>query len=171
MADEYDLAPKDEPKKTDLPTPPGTPEGFVPPKVIIEPPDQEPPSPEQIDADENYMAGALAYLCFVIPLVYAPKSNFARFHANQALVLQLHMAVLFVLLVMRAIAKMIAAHVEAIDSVVGWASCIVLPIIFGLIITLLVLAVQQALAAADKEKKKLPVIGNITLLHPMEDKK
>lgn len=171
MADEYDLAPSHDPKKPEdsLPTPPGTPEGFVPPKVIIEPPEQEPPSPEEIDATENHAAGALAYLCFVIPLVYAPKSAFARFHANQALVLQLHLFGLFVLMIVRSVVGIIAERVEAIKGIYGWGSCLLTPIIVLLIMALLVLAVQQALAAMDHERKKLPVIGNITLLKPLPE--
>lgn len=176
MTDEYDLAPINNSKKNETPagTPPGAssevPPGFVPPKVIIEK-EQEELTPEELDAAENKMAGALAYLCFIIPLVYAPKSQFARFHANQALVLQLHMAGLILLLIARSVVGAIGEHVEAVKTIHWWGSCILMPVIIGLIITFLVLAVQQALAAADQEHKKLPVIGNITLLKPLPEEK
>lgn len=171
MADEYDLAPKDEPKKPEdsLPVPPGTPEGFVPPKVIIEGPDEEPPSPEEIDASENHASAAAAYLLFALPLIYAPKSQFARFHANQALVLQIHTGALVVLLMVHTMFKWLSTHVEALQGIVGITSCFVVPVLWLLIVLMIVLAVQQAMAAMDQLKKKTPVIGNLTLLKTLPE--
>lgn len=40
------------------------------------------------DAEENKMWGILAYICFLIPLIAAPKdSKFSQYHTNQGLVL------------------------------------------------------------------------------------
>jgi len=177
VADEYDLAPKEESKKQGdsagepLPAVPGAPEGFVPPKVIIEPPDEEPADPDALDAGENYVSAVLAYLCFVIPLVYTPKSRFARFHANQALILQLHVLGLMLAYTLRKIFSLVAEHFDVLNSVDWWIGCFFIPVFYGLMIAFIVIAAQQALAAMDQERKKIAVIGHFALLKPLPEEK
>ena len=86
----------------------------------------------------------LAYLgfLFLIPLLAAPNSSFARYHANQGLVL-------FIL--------------EAITSVIsfipfGWIISGILGI-FGLVLTII-----GIVNAANGQAKQLPLIGGITIL-------
>lgn len=176
MSDEYDLKPIDDKPKPAVPPENAPadaasselPPGFVPPKVIIEPPDEEPEDPEVIDATENKGAAVLAYLCFLVPLVYAPKSNFARYHANQALILQLHMAALvFVFALIKAVNHVLGSRIEVVGDVMGWVSCLALPAVFILLLVLLLAAAQQALSAMDLERKQIPVIGKFVLLKPL----
>lgn len=42
---------------------------------------------EQEDIDKNKTMAGLAYLIFFLPLLVCPDSKYAKFHANQALIL------------------------------------------------------------------------------------
>ncbi|MBQ7837427.1 MAG: hypothetical protein IJ395_02285 [Clostridia bacterium] len=95
------------------------------------------------DIEKNKVMAVLAYILFFIPLLAAKDSKFARFHANQGLVLFL---------------GGIIASVVAVIPVIGW---IVAPIA-GLVIT--VLAIIGILNALNGRAKELPVIGKFKIL-------
>ncbi len=95
------------------------------------------------DIEKNKVMAVLAYILFFIPLLAAKDSKFARFHANQGLVLFL---------------GGIIASVVAVIPVIGW---IIAPIA-GLIIT--VLAVIGIINALNGRAKELPVIGKFKIL-------
>ena len=95
------------------------------------------------DIEKNKVMALLAYIIFLIPLLAAKDSKFARFHTNQGLVLFL---------------GGIIASVVAVIPVIGW---IVAPIA-GLVIT--VLAVIGILNALNGRAKELPVIGKFKIL-------
>lgn len=102
------------------------------------------------DANNNKVMGVLAYLgiLVLIPILAAKESPFARFHANQGLVLW--------------IAEIIAGVAGAI---LGW-----IPIIGGLISTALSLAslaltIIGIINVCNGKAKELPVIGKFTLLN------
>ncbi|MCX7658839.1 MAG: hypothetical protein N2Z57_09210 [Oscillospiraceae bacterium] len=92
---------------------------------------------------EKTMAG-LSYLLFFLPLVVCPESKYARFHANQAL-----------LLLIAAIAGNI---ILSIIPIVGW---MLMPI-FG--ICILVLGVMGLINGFGGKAKRLPIIGKFTLI-------
>lgn len=95
------------------------------------------------DIEKNKVMALLAYVIFLIPLLAAKDSKFARFHTNQGLVLFL---------------GGIIASVVAVIPVIGW---IVAPIA-GLVIT--VLAIIGILNALNGRAKELPVIGKFKIL-------
>ena len=97
------------------------------------------------DVEENKVFGILAYIgiLFLIPLLAAPKSKFAKFHANQGLVLF--------------IAEIILGAV-AIIPILGWMVWF-----FGSIAAL-VLAIMGIINAAGGKMEKLPLIGNFVIL-------
>ena len=95
------------------------------------------------DIEKNKVMALLAYIIFLIPLLAAKDSKFARFHTNQGLVLFL---------------GGIIASVVAVIPVIGW---IVAPIA-GLVIT--VLAVIGIINALNGKAKELPVIGKFKIL-------
>ena len=95
------------------------------------------------DIEKNKVMALLAYIIFLIPLLAAKDSKFARFHTNQGLVLFL---------------GGIIASVVAVIPVIGW---IVAPIA-GLAIT--VLAIIGILNALNGRAKELPVIGKFKIL-------
>lgn len=85
----------------------------------------------------------LAYIVFLIPLVPAKDSNFARFHTNQGIVL--------------VIAAVVSVIIAAIP-VIGW---IIAPVI-GIAVT--VLAVIGILNVLNGKAKELPLIGKFRIL-------
>ena len=95
------------------------------------------------DIEKNKVMALLAYIIFLIPLLAAKDSKFARFHTNQGLVLFL---------------GGIIASVVAVIPVIGW---IIAPIA-GLVIT--VLAVIGIINALNGRAKELPVIGKFKIL-------
>lgn len=97
------------------------------------------------DAEDNKVLSILAYIgiLFLIPLLAAPNSKFARFHANQGLVLFL--------------AELISSVLCAVP-VIGWISGGILSVIT------LVLSILGIIAAAKGEMKELPIIGKYKIL-------
>ncbi len=97
------------------------------------------------DAQQNKVMAMLAYVLFFIPLLAAPKSPFAKYHANQGLILLI-----------------LAIAVNVIGGVVpflGWF--LILPI--GSI-AVLVFFVMGIINASNGVMKPLPVIGGFTLI-------
>ena len=97
------------------------------------------------DVEENKVYGILAYIgiLFLVPLLAAPKSPFAKFHANQG-------CVLFI--------AGVAVGVVAWIPIIGW--------LFGMVawVGILVLAIMGIVSAANGEMKKLPIIGEIEII-------
>lgn len=104
-------------------------------------------SPQE-DAQDHKIHGILAYIgiLVVIPIFGAPDSPFARFHANQGLVLFLSNIILTILV----------AFLNGIPFIGTIYSVARLGI--------LVLMVMGIISAVKCEKKELPLIGNIHLL-------
>ncbi len=108
---------------------------------------------EKEDAQQNKVMGILAYIgiLVLVPIFAAKDSKFARFHANQGLVLAIFEVASY--LVFNVILSMV--------KYVGW--------VFGLIgwiisVGLLVLAVLGIVAAARGQAKELPIVGQIKIL-------
>lgn len=105
------------------------------------------------DVANNKAMGILAYLSWlvIVPLVAAPQSRFARFHANQGLVL--------------AIASTIWSIVTGIIAaipVIGW----IISALMGIAnIFFLVLMIMGIVNAANGTAKELPLIGKIKILN------
>lgn len=97
------------------------------------------------DIEKNKVFALLSYLglLFLVPLLAAKDSKFARFHANQGLVLFL------------------AEIVLSVVNVIPVLGCIVSGI--GSI-AVLVLAILGIINAAQGKAKELPVIGKFKLL-------
>ena len=107
---------------------------------------------DQNDINNNKVMAVLAYLgiLVLVPIFAAKESKFARFHANQGLVL--------------AIAEIAASIIVNIfDGIplVGW----VISVAGGLIgLACLVLAIIGIVNAAQGKAKELPLIGSIRIL-------
>ena len=95
------------------------------------------------DIEKNKAMGVLAYILFFIPLLAAKDSPFARFHANQGLVLFL---------------AGILSSVLLIIPILGW---IIAPILSIVITVLAVLGIINAIGGKAKE---LPIIGKFKIL-------
>lgn len=99
-------------------------------------------SPEDIEKNKT-MAG-LSYLLFFLPLIACPESAYAKFHANQGLVLLIF--------------SVAGNVVLGIVPVIGW---MLMPI-FGL--GVLALGIMGLINGFGGKTKRLPLIGKFTLL-------
>ena len=99
-------------------------------------------TPEDIEKNKT-MAG-LAYLLFFLPLIACPESAYAKFHANQGLVLL--------------ILGIAGNVVLGIIPVIGW---MLLPI-FSL--GVLILGILGLINGFGGKAKRLPLIGKFTIL-------
>ena len=96
------------------------------------------------DIAENRTMAGLSYLLFFLPLVSCPQSQYARFHANQSLVLLL--------------LAVIGNVVLGIIPLVGW---VLLPL-FDVFI--LILEISGMINGFGGKAKQLPLIGKINIL-------
>ena len=105
------------------------------------------------DVENNKVMGILAYfgILFLIPLLAAKDSQYARFHTNQGIVLFIFSVALNI------IGFVISVTSFGILSFVG-------TLITGLIgLVCLAFAIVGIVNACSGEPKKLPIIGSITL--------
>ncbi len=106
---------------------------------------ENPISPSEFDMEdfqENKVYAALSYLIFFLPFIACPKSIYARYHANQGL-----------LLFMTAILAWLVTALVSFVPVIGWLVSVVLHI--GLI-AFVIMGICNALT---NKKQPLPVIG------------
>lgn len=96
------------------------------------------------DVQDNKVMAILAYFIFFLPLIAAKDSKFARFHANQGLIVLL---------------------VSIVGAIVGSMLNSIVPF-FSMITSLatLALAILGILNAANGEMKELPVVGKISII-------
>ena len=99
---------------------------------------------EQTDIDSNKTIAGLAYLIFFLPLLVCPQSKYARFHANQAL-----------LLLIVAISGNI---ILGIIPIIGW----ILMTLFALVI--FILAIMGLINGLSSKAKRLPIFGKLDIL-------
>ena len=97
------------------------------------------------DIENNKVMAVLSYIwiLFLVPLLAAKDSKFARFHANQGLVLFL---------------AGIASGVVAVIPILGW----ILSVVCSIVLT--VLMILGIINAATGKAKELPIIGKISLI-------
>ncbi|NBG89063.1 hypothetical protein ISALK_11240 [Isachenkonia alkalipeptolytica] len=98
----------------------------------------------QEDIEKNKAIAALAYLIFFLPLLAAQDSSYARFHANQGLLL-------FIL-------GFGGNTILTIIPILGW---IIIPF-FSLFV--IILGVMGILNAINGKAKDLPLIGQYRIL-------
>ena len=107
------------------------------------------------DAQDNKVVAALAYIIFFIPLLAAKESKFARYHANQGLVLFIATVALSI------VYSILTSILYTISWRVGFAVTSILGVVF-LIPT--ALAIIGIINAVNGKKKPLPIIGGIKIL-------
>lgn len=106
------------------------------------------------DIEQNKVLAAIGYIpiLFLVPLLAAPHSPYAKFHANQGLILTLAAAAL-------GIARQVLCAIFGIMPFVRHF----IPTIISAVVSVAVLAymVIGVITAAQGRAKKLPVIGGV----------
>lgn len=131
------------PAGTVAPPLPAPPKAFPPPAV---------PVSEAEDVEKNRVFAILAYLwiLFLVGLLAAPNSKFAKFHANQGLVL-------FLASLVASVGCLVIGFIPFVNMVL----VLVMPLLW---IGWLVLVVLGIVNAAGGQCKPLPVIGHFELI-------
>ena len=160
---EYELKPPD-PSAPARPKP-GEP-GWVPPTPVYqksEPVEEEPP-PDP-DVQQHKAVGILAYILFLSSLIAAPHSKFARFHANQGLLLFLTWVLVLFMIVVIDVGWGFLSH-YLVNIWILWAffSCVFYLLPVALLIGLVMLSIIGIVHAANGEFTPLPVIGHWKLI-------
>jgi uncharacterized membrane protein len=106
---------------------------------------QEPIKADSSDIENNKVFGILAYIIFFIPLFAAKDSKFAKYHANQGLILFL--------------AALAVNMIGTFIPILGWF--LILP--FGNL-AVIVWAILGIIVAAKGETKPLPLIGSLNII-------
>lgn len=96
------------------------------------------------DIEKGKTMAGLSYLLFFLPLVACPESKYAKFHANQSLLLL--------------ITAIVGDVILGVIPVVGW---MLMPI-FGLVV--LALGIIGLINGFGGKAKRLPLIGRYTIL-------
>jgi uncharacterized membrane protein len=106
-------------------------------------------TPDPADVDKNKIFAVLAYLgiLFLVPLLAAKDSRFARYHTNQGVVLFL--------------AAIICSVGGSILSFIPFVGCLVMP---AVMIGILVFVVMGIINAAGGHCKPLPLLGQFKLI-------
>lgn len=107
------------------------------------------------DAQNNKAMAVLAYIIFLIPLLAAKESKFARYHTNQGLVLFLGSFALSI------VYGILTTVLTAISWRLGLAVGGILWLVFFIPT---ILAIIGIINACKGVMKPLPVIGGITIL-------
>ena len=110
----------------------------------------------QQDINSNKVMAILAYLgiLVLVPIFAAKESKFARFHANQGLVLFLAEIAFYIVLTI----------VSAIILAISWKLYFIITILSLVWIVFLVLAIIGIINAAQGKAKPLPLVGNMQIL-------
>ena len=96
------------------------------------------------DIEKGKTMAGLAYLLFFLPLIACPESRYAKFHANQALLLL--------------ITGIAGSVILGIIPIIGW---MLMPI-FG--IGILILGIMGLVNGFGGKAKQLPLIGKFNIL-------
>jgi uncharacterized membrane protein len=125
----------------------------LPPRLeSATPPPLNTPLSAAADIDQNKIVALLAYIgiLFLIPLLAAPKSPFARYHANQGIVLF--------------VATLVVCGASFVLTFIPIIGCIAAILPFVAILFALVLMVIGIINAASGLFKPLPWIGHFELI-------
>ena len=106
----------------------------------------------QKDIEDNKVFAVLAYLgvLFLVPLLAAPKSRFAQFHANQGLIL-------FIADIAISIAALLLSALTF-----GFGALLFFPAAWAFALVFTILGIINA---AKGEAKELPLIGGFKILN------
>lgn len=130
------------------------------------PADSTPPNTPPTDAvadpadiEKNKVMAVLAYLgiLVLVPILAAKDSKFARYHANQGLILFITWIAVMVVVGCPLTLFQIFVHIK-------FLGCCLDLVPFALFIGLLVLAIMGIINAVNGVMKPLPVIGSYTIL-------
>lgn len=123
------------------------------------------------EADDIKMSKKIAcvsYLLFFLPLVKYPynKSRFARYHANQSLLMLLSVVILILFF---QLVSFFLSFLNLIDLISWFIKVCAFLISYFFSFVFVVYGIRNSIAAYKGFYKKLPFIGNIMLIKRIRD--
>ena len=111
---------------------------------------------DQADIESNKVMGILSYigLLVLVPIFAAKESRYARFNANQGLVLLIAQAIVTTVL-------SIVAAILGYIPVIGWLLSLLIRLVIPVVYVPSVIGIINA---ARGKAKELPIIGGIRIL-------
>lgn len=115
------------------------------------------------DAQNNKVQGILAYipLLFLVPLLAASESKFAKYHANQGLILTIVTGIMWLI---QWLLTSLIIGINPISAVIGFGHVLITLITivtWGAVVVFMVIGITNA---NKGECKPLPIVGNYHLL-------
>lgn len=108
------------------------------------------------DIEKNKMMAGLGYIIFFLPMIVMNESKFARFHANQILLLLIPgVAVTLVGTVLSTI--LMVSFLFGLAGIISFLT-------FALDLVIGIVALMNMIAAFRGETKRIPFIGHITII-------
>lgn len=98
----------------------------------------------QEDIEKNKVMAGLAYIIFFLPLLVCPDSMFAKYHANQGLILL--------------IVSFAGSIILSLIPIIGW---LLLPIFTVVVLVFAIIGLVNGLGGKAKD---LPIIGKYKIL-------
>lgn len=111
---------------------------------------------EKKDIEKNKVMAGLGYIVFFIPMIVMNESKFARFHANQILLLLIPEVAVTV------IGTVLSTMLIASFSF--WLASLISFIMLAFSIVIGVVAIINMIAAFRGEARRIPLIGHITII-------
>jgi uncharacterized membrane protein len=112
---------------------------------------------ESKDVEDNKIYAILAYfgILFIVPLLVAKESRFARYHTNQGFIL-------FIATIIGSTAAWIVTTILILIS--GKLISVLILIIYLFILAVFIMAIIGIINAAQGKEKELPFIGKFQIL-------
>lgn len=123
------------------------------------------------DIKKNKLMAVLSYLGILVfvPILSAPKSKYARFHANQGLCLLILDVIYYIINTLSSFIKVTQrASWGYTYKITPWY--VTLPV-WAIGVFVLVLSIIGIVNAATGKAKKLPLIGNFKILKDIDENK
>jgi uncharacterized membrane protein len=153
-----EIPPAGSPESTPPNNTPGTPP--TPPTPEYATPGVTPPTPDAADVEKNKAMAVLAYLgiLVLVPILAAKDSPFAKYHANQGLVLTIGAVALFFAV---GILSFIVGAIPGVNVIAGCFGCVLFPTAG---IGYLVLVIMGIVNAVNGRMKPLPLFPPMTVI-------
>lgn len=142
-------APEAVPQPAAAPGPTSAPVSYLTPGID--------PGVDPADFEKNKMMAALSYvfILWLVPLLAAKDSPYAKFHCNQGILLSI---IAFGICLVLGMASFVLAFIPIVNFAVGCLSCVVWPLVA---VAILAFAIMGIINATSGKLKPLPLFPKI----------
>jgi len=155
------IPPQEPVQPTPDPTPPAavpTPPASPTPLAAGAPASPVPEMGDPADVEKNKVMALLSYISilWLVPLLAAKDSPFAKFHCNQGILLTI---VAFGVGIVLGIGSTILSFIPVIRVVAGCVSCVLFPALMAAVLVLAIMGIMNALNGKMKPLPMFPVVN------------